>query len=61
MVKGYTKSYTQGVWYSKKSDSNGVHVDKSVNVVVAAEQVSGASTVFTTLIALAGVVAALAF
>ena len=57
--KGSTKSYTQGVWYSHESDKDGKHVEKDVSVVVAAE--GSATTILTTLGAVAATVAALAF
>ena len=59
-VKGSTKSYTQGVWYSKDTDEDGKLVEKDVSVVVAAETGS-ATTILTTLGAVAATVAALAF
>ena len=62
-MKGSTTAYTQGVWYSKKTDKDGKAVEKSVSVVVAAEGASksGASTILTTLGAFAVGAAALAF
>ena len=57
--KGSTKSYTQGVWYSEETDKDGKHVEKDVSVVVSAE--GSATSILTTLGAVAATVAALAF